>query len=116
MCCGGSVGNEKEAIRGGLDGSIKRSSNNQRIRNSINDNQTAESNLQKDFLDKEMSETMSCNIVSRIDNDKASEITHNIHEVGITTVIHNFAGLPKIDIKDVEKGQQRSQEKISSLL
>ena len=33
-CVGGLVGNEKEAIRGGLDGSIKRSSSNQRNRNS----------------------------------------------------------------------------------
>jgi hypothetical protein len=33
-CVGGSVGNEKEAIRGELNGSIKRISSNQRDRNS----------------------------------------------------------------------------------
>ena len=33
-CVSGSVGNEKEAIRRGLDGSVKRSSSNQRDRNS----------------------------------------------------------------------------------
>ena len=33
-CVGGSVGNEKEAIRGVLDGSGKRSSSNKRNRNS----------------------------------------------------------------------------------
>jgi hypothetical protein len=33
-CVSGSVGNKKEAIRRGLDGSIKRSSSNQRDRNS----------------------------------------------------------------------------------
>jgi hypothetical protein len=69
----------------------------------INDNQTAESDLQEDFLDKETSKIMSYNIVSGIDNDKTGEITHNIHEVGFTMVICNFARLPKIDIKDVER-------------
>jgi hypothetical protein len=76
----------------------------------INDNQTTESDLQKDFLDKETSEIMSCNVVSGIDNDKACEITHNIHEVGFTMVIHNFAGLPKIDIKDVERAAKGLRE------
>jgi hypothetical protein len=33
-CVSGSVGNEKEAIRRGLDGSVKRSSSNQRDTNS----------------------------------------------------------------------------------
>jgi hypothetical protein len=33
-CVSGSVGNKKEAIRRGLDGSVKRSSSNQRDRNS----------------------------------------------------------------------------------
>ena len=32
-CVSGSVGNKKEAIRRGLDGSLKRSSSNQRDRN-----------------------------------------------------------------------------------
>jgi hypothetical protein len=76
----------------------------------INDNQTAESDLQKDFLDKETSEIMSCNVVSSIDNDKTGEITHNIHEVGFTTIIHNFAGLPKIDMKNVERATQGPRE------
>jgi hypothetical protein len=77
----------------------------------INDNQTTgESDLQKDFLDKEMIEIMSCNVVSGIDNDKAGEIAHNIHEVGFTMVIHNFAGLPKIDMKDVERAAEGPRE------
>jgi hypothetical protein len=58
---------------------------------------------------------MSYHVVSGIDNDKTSEITHNIHEVSFTTVIHNFAGLPKIDMKDVERAT-KGPRKISSLL
>jgi hypothetical protein len=76
----------------------------------INDNQTAESNLQEDFLDKETSKIMSCNVVSGIDNDKTCEIAHNIHEVGFTTVIRNFARLPKIDMKDVERAAEGPRE------
>ena len=73
----------------------------------INNHQTAKSNLQKDFLDKETSKIMSCNVVSGIDNDKTCEIAHNIHEVGFTTLIRNFAGLPKIDMKDAERAAVR---------
>jgi hypothetical protein len=76
----------------------------------INDNQSAESDLQKDFLDKETSKIMSCNVVSGIDNDKTGEITHNIHEVGVTTVIRNFARLPKIDMKDVKRAAKGPRE------
>ena len=76
----------------------------------LNNNQTAESDLQEDFLDKETSKIMSCNVVSGIDNDKTGEIAHNIHEVGFTTVIHNFAGLPKIDMKDVERAAEGPRE------
>jgi hypothetical protein len=76
----------------------------------INDNHTTKSNLQKDFLDKETSLIMSCNVVSGINNDKASEITNNIHEVGFTTLIRNFAGLPKIDMKDAERAAVRPRE------
>jgi hypothetical protein len=76
----------------------------------INDNQTAESDLQKDFLDKETSEIMIGSVVSGIDNDKTGEIAHNIHEVVFTTVIHNFARLPVIDMKDVERAAEGPRE------
>jgi hypothetical protein len=62
-------------------------------------------------LDKETSKIMSCNVVSGIDNDKTGEIAqHNIHEVGFTTVIRNFAGLAKIDMKDVERAAEGPRE------
>ena len=53
---------------------------------------------------------MSGNVVSGIDNDKTGENAHNIHEVGFTIVIHNFAGLPKINMKDVERATERPRE------
>ena len=53
---------------------------------------------------------MSCNVVSGIGNDKACEITHDIHEVGFTTVIPDVACLPKIDMKDVERAAEGPRE------
>jgi len=53
---------------------------------------------------------VSCNVVSGIDNDKACEITHDIHEVGFTTVISYVAWLPKIDMKDVERAAEGPRE------
>ena len=45
---------------------------------------------------------MSCNVVSSVDNDKTSEITHDIHEIGFTTVVFDGARLPKVDMEDLE--------------
>ena len=72
----------------------------------INNNQTAKSELQKDFLDKQTSEIMSCNVVSGIDNDKACD-THDVHKISFTTVILDCARLPKIDTKDIKWAAER---------
>jgi hypothetical protein len=50
---------------------------------------------------------MSCNVVSGIANDKAHEITHDVHDkISFTTVIHNCAGLPMIFMKDTEEAAE----------
>ena len=62
----------------------------------INNNQTTETNFQKNFLDKKTREILSGNVVGSIGNDKASEVTHGIHQVCLSSIVSNVTGGPEI--------------------
>jgi hypothetical protein len=68
----------------------------------VDNNQTTETDFQQDFLNKETGKIMSSDVVSSIDEHKASQVAHGVQETSITTVIGNFAGGPKIDMENVE--------------
>jgi hypothetical protein len=77
----------------------------------IDDDQAAETNFQKDFLNEKTSEIMSGDVASSgIDEDKTSEIAHGIHEAGLATVVGNVSRSPEIDVEDAEGTAERPRK------
>jgi hypothetical protein len=58
---------------------------------------------------------MSSDVVGGVDKHKTGEVAHGIQEMSVATVIGNLARSPKITWR-MQNGQQRGQEKMSSLL
>jgi hypothetical protein len=68
----------------------------------IDNNETAETDLQQDFLNKETCKIMSSDVVSSVDKHEASQVTHGVQQISVATVIGDVAGGPKIDMKNVK--------------
>ncbi len=49
-------------------------------------------------------------MVGGSNKDKTGEVTHGIHEVGLDTVVGNFAGGPEIDMENVKRAAERPRE------
>jgi hypothetical protein len=76
----------------------------------IDNDQPAETDFQKDFLDEKTSEIMSSDVVSGIDKYKPSEVAHSIHEISLATVIGDVSRSPEIDVEDVERAAKGPRE------
>jgi hypothetical protein len=53
---------------------------------------------------------MSSNVVSSIDNNKPSEITHDVQEVRFAAVVGDITRGPKIDMKDIKRTAKRPRK------
>jgi hypothetical protein len=53
---------------------------------------------------------MSSSIVSGSDENKAGEVTHGIHEIGLATVICDFTRSPEVHMNNVKGAAERPRE------
>jgi hypothetical protein len=54
-------------------------------------------------LNEDAGQVVRGDVVSSGNEDKASEVAHSIHEIGLAAIIGDITGSPKIDVKDVER-------------
>jgi hypothetical protein len=68
----------------------------------IDNDETAETNFQKNFLDQQSGEVMGGDVAGGINEEEPSEVAHRVHEVGFATIVGNFARGPKIDMENIK--------------
>ena len=76
----------------------------------VDNNEAAEANFQENVLDKQAGKVVRSGVVSSSDKDEAGKIAHGVHEIGLATVVFDFARGPKVDMKDVERAAEGSGE------
>jgi hypothetical protein len=76
----------------------------------IHNNESTETDFQKDFLNKQASEIVGGDVIGSIDENKPGEITHNVHEISFATIISDVAGSPEIDVKNIKRTAKRPRK------
>jgi hypothetical protein len=76
----------------------------------VDDDQSAEADFEKDFLDEKTSEVMSSDVVGGVDKYKPSEVAHGIHEVGLATVVGDVSRGPEIDMENIKGAAEGPRE------
>jgi hypothetical protein len=72
----------------------------------VDDNKTAEADLQKDFLDEQTSKIVGSNVAGGVDENESSEIAHSVQEISFSSIISDVARRPKVDMQDVERAAE----------
>jgi hypothetical protein len=68
----------------------------------VDDDQTAETDLEKDILDKQASKIVRRDIIGSSDKYEPCEVTHGVHKIRLAAIIGDLARGPKVDMKDIE--------------
>jgi hypothetical protein len=76
----------------------------------VDDDETTEADLQKDFLDEQTSKIVGSDVAGGVNKNEPGKIAHSVQEISFSTIISDVARRPKINMEDVKGATEGPRE------